>query len=161
VTLFRTNLDELPEVSTWASSWNPPLSAGDFLSQRVSVAKALAVMRLFWPEFVEVRGCVLLSSQYTASGFQTWWETLDGDRERIERVMNHVHLWDVFGPTLADDASTSTEEAALEELGQLMRRTVTAALLDAFPRRKSEVVYSTDPDDYGPTVTFWTKAVES
>lgn len=161
MTLIRTELHDLPEVSTWARAWSPQPSADDFLSHSVSVAKALAVMRLFWPEFVEVRGCVLLSLHYTAGSFQTWWETLDGDRERIERVMNHVHLLDVFGPTLADDASTSSEGPALEELGQLMRHTFTAALLDAFPRRQFEVSYSTEPDEYGPTVTFWTKAFES
>jgi hypothetical protein len=127
----------------------------DFLSETVSVAKAVAVMRLVWPEFIEIRRCVLLSSRYSASAFEQWWETLDGDHVRIEQVMNHVHLWDVFGPTLAGDGTIPSEEAALEELGQLRCRTFTAALGEEFPGRQFDVVYSADPDEYGPTVSFW------
>jgi hypothetical protein len=99
---------------------------------------------------------VLLRSQYSSSGFQSWWESLDGDRAGIERVINHVHLWDVFGPTLAGESSTLPEGSALEELGQLMCRTFAAALSEQFPGRKFEVVYAGEPEEYGPTVTFWT-----
>jgi hypothetical protein len=159
--LIRNRPEDLAEISRWTSTWSPQPTVMEFLSQTVSAPKALAVMRLFWPEFVEIRGCVLLSSRYSASEFQQWWETLDGDHVRIEKVMNHVHLWDVFGPTLEGDGAIPSEEVALEELGQLMRRTFTAALLEEFPGRQFEVVYSADPEEYGPTVAFWTVAIAS
>ena len=153
--LTRTRLEDLAEISQWITAWSPQPSAMDFVSQNVSLAKALAVMRLVWPEFIEIRGCVLLSSQYSASAFEQWWETLDGDQVRIEQVMNHVHLWDVFGPTLVADGTNPAEEAALEELGRLMCRTFIAALAEGFPGRQFDVMYSADPDEYGPTVSFW------
>ncbi|MGX5681484.1 hypothetical protein [Schumannella luteola] len=155
MSLERTPLDKLPEIATWMAGWQPGVDSLDFLGQNVSIAKAVALLRLYWPEFVEDRGGVFVSSGYSRRGLDEWMVELEGDMPRIEHVMNHVHLWDVFAAELPDDGTGVVYGPALKELGQLLAESWRAALRLAFPDRSFVVEYSDDPSDYGPTVSFW------
>jgi hypothetical protein len=70
--------------------------------------------------------------------------------------MNHVHLYDLGG----DDYSDS-ELPLLERAAQRIRGSWEVALADGFPGRSLEVFYATEPDEYGPTVSFYQPAIGS
>jgi hypothetical protein len=105
---------------------------------------AAELARLLHPELIEVRGCVLLPWAYEAANFESWWGRLDGDRARIEGVLNHLHLWDVFDADLGD--------AELHELAGIIAEAWRSAAQAKFPGRGFEVSVSRDGEDYGPTV---------
>lgn len=92
---------------------------------KVAVTAAVALARFFWPEFIEVRGCILLKDRYAPETFREWEGELHS-RADIEAVINHVHLWDVFP---RDDAMS---EDAMAFLGRVIEATWTAALVAAF-----------------------------
>jgi hypothetical protein len=112
---------------------------------------AAAFATLFWPTFVESRGCVLLAERYDEDAFEAWRQSLNGDRRGIEAVVNHVHIWDIFDP----DAEGMPGDV-LEALVEVLVGGWEAALKDAFPGRhfRVEVVL----DDYGPTLTFFSRS---
>lgn len=142
------------EASEWRKSFQngSGLSVFDFIGQTVSVARALAVGGLIWPRFEEARGCVLLAGRNSAAAVDEWWDQLDGDPSRIESVLNHVHLWDVFP---ADDDVNDRE--AFIALARLMGTGWRSALASEYPHRRFEVRcngLTSEHPEYGPTLTF-------
>ena len=114
----------------------------------MSPEQAVAVARLVVPSLIEVRGCALLAWRYDEANFDEWWNRLEGDVPRIEAVMNHIHLWDVFLDEVNEDAA--------RDLVALLERTWRLALAAAFPDRDFVVIVGDDPEDYGPTISFHT-----
>src|SRR5690349_7360828 len=68
----------------------------------MSPTQALLVAALCWPRFVRYRGLVLLENQMSPY-VDDWITKLEGCACRIEAVVNHVHLWDVFASVADDD----------------------------------------------------------
>src|SRR5215475_95015 len=58
----------------------------------------LAYAALFWPEFIEVDGCVLLGS-IVPETYAEWKASHPNDPTGIEAVLNHRHLFDLFPGT--------------------------------------------------------------
>lgn len=142
------------EASEWleACGGSRSLNVFDFIGQTVSVARAVAVGNLIWPRFEEVRGCVLLANRHAEASVDQWWDQLDGDRSRIESVLNHLHLWDVFP---SDDDIDDRE--AFRDLARVMQAAWRSALASEYPDRTFEVTctgLAADDPEYGPTVTF-------
>jgi hypothetical protein len=106
-------------------------------------------MNLAWPDFVEVRGCVLLASRFDEANFASWWNRYSDHPHAIERVLNEVHFYD-----LVDDSFEDAELSVLEQAAVRLQAAWTAALNSAYPDRRFTVEYSTEPDQYGPTISF-------
>jgi hypothetical protein len=105
---------------------------------------AAELAQLLHPVLIEVGGCVLLPWAYEADNFEIWWERLNGDRARIEGVLNHLHLWDVF--------DADVEGAKLHELATIIAESWRAAGRAEFSGRDFEIGVSLGGGDYGPTV---------
>lgn len=113
--------------------------------RRATAEQVGGLADLVWPRFVEVNGCVLLAEAYTPRTFDDWWARYPGQVERIERVINHVHLYDVL---------PDVPEADLMSLRDLLERTWPLAVKAAFPHRSCKIFVSSDDDDYGPGIGF-------
>ncbi|HLZ10059.1 MAG TPA: hypothetical protein VKT80_15825, partial [Chloroflexota bacterium] len=93
-----------PEFQNWlASQPKGTTQYWNFLYNRADVGLAAIFSTLFCPEFVDVQGCVLLAQHYEPQNFQSWWTRLEGDRMQVEKMINHVHAYDLFkhAPTIA------------------------------------------------------------
>ena len=69
--------------------------------------------------------------------------------EETERALNRVHVWDFFK---RDDSNTDNE------IDELCNKIIYRSWKKELPRivGKNVVVFqSSEPDDYGPTITFW------
>lgn len=113
----------------------------------------MAFAHLFWPSFVLVNDCVLLRKQYEPQNFEKWWHELDGNRTKVEAMINHVHLYDLFSPESEVEAE---QDVLLVELGEILVRCWSAALAQAFPGRRFDVQLHNSGQDYGPTIVFKT-----
>jgi hypothetical protein len=142
---------DLPRAAAWKASFGGRLGLTDYLAQEGGATLALAFAALFWPAFVEVRGCVLLAERYDERGFEGWWTQLEGRRREIEATVNHLHIWDLFAP---DDEDLPP--GALGDLTKVLAGTWACALGAEFPQRRFDITVTDEPDDYGPTVTFCT-----
>jgi hypothetical protein len=77
-------------------SWIPDFDTWSYLNLRADFDLAAAFAKLFWPDFVEVDGCVLLQREYSPEAFAELMERYDGDRRAVESLLNHVHITDLF-----------------------------------------------------------------
>ena len=69
-----------------------------------------------------------------------------GDTQEIERVVNHLHIWDLFTP------AGPIEEKALELLAQRVAQAWQVHAERQFPDRRVTVTVT---DDYGPTIVMF------
>ena len=115
-----------------------------------SAAQIGALSRLVWPSLVVVRGCTLLEDNFSQLSFESFWTSREGDVPSIERVMNHVHLYDVFG---------DVDLATLEGLLTALQNTWTCRLEQIRPGA-FRVFTAGEPEEYGPTITFCTVEAE-
>lgn len=145
----------LPRFEEWKRSFGGSVSMWDYVAQRGGTTLALAFASLFWPQLVEVEDCVLLAENFRPGTFQHWRERLGSQREAIERAINHVHLWDLFPP-----ASEDVPAAELDHLADVLGATWRAALAQQFPDRTGEVVVLRNGEEYGPTITLFTRAAD-
>lgn len=139
----------LRELTAWRNA-DPPLSLFDYLSMEVGFPALVSVVSLLRPRFRLERGCVLLDAHYEPSNLDLWWNELGGDRPRVEAVINHVHLWDLFAPDADDPAAEPLLQSVAEEIAASWR----CVLAESFPNRAFQVIVGSDQDEYGPTVTF-------
>jgi hypothetical protein len=107
-----------------------------------------AMAELMWPRLVEVDGCVFLAFQFVESSRLAFLQSgLRG--QQLERVLNHVHLYDVVNDTFSD-----AQLERLERVARIVREAWLASAAAQFPGRSFEVTLASEPDDYGPTVTL-------
>lgn len=144
--------DDLREFREWRSSFEPEPDAHAYLSQHLDISSAVLFARLLSPELVLVRGCVILKDSYSPENFEHWWQTEGGDTVRIEAVINHLHLWDLFEPNGDED------ERALESLAGFIATSWRRHASGAFPDREFRVEVT---DDYGPTIVMTSVPKES
>ena len=70
-----------------------------YLHSEASADLMVAFANLFWLDFIEVEGYVLLAEHYDQANFANWLEwqrRTGGERRKLEATLNEVHLYDVF-----------------------------------------------------------------
>ena len=138
---------ELPQIKEWLAGDEPFHPIG-FVMANCSVAEAVTLAMIFWPEFVEYRGGVFLKWAFIQRNVDTWFDEAGDDRSRVEVVVNHLHFWDAFSLKRAEDY------LAVSALAVKVASMWRAALRESFPGREFDVMLTDQTNDYGPTVTF-------
>ncbi len=129
------------------------LSMSDYLYYYGNLDLAVAFAEYFWPKIVEVEGCYLLAPNYAKTSLTDWLDSLEGDKSRVEAVINHVHIYDLFENPTKNHGEYDLK--VYEYLALTLQQSWRAALQMQFPEVKFDVTFATEPDDYGPTVTFY------
>jgi hypothetical protein len=116
----------------------------DSVEATTSVAEALKVSRILWPEFVEEHGCVFLgwhkgSNPPPANDTATGWESF----------VNHTHIFDEFTNNAASSVNDEviynelhTDFVAACELGQKIAKLWVLKLKLDFPSDRFRVYYT-------------------
>jgi len=69
---------------------------GEYLNLKYDINGALAFSKLFFPDFIEYEGCVLLKFRFDKVIFKQWYEKFDGNRSEVERMCNFYEVKDYF-----------------------------------------------------------------
>lgn len=108
---------------------------------------------LFWPEFTIHDDCVFFAN-FSEEGYQSFMESTGGNKESVESVMNHLHIWDLFhlGP---EDPS----DDLIRYFGRLLEEMWSCKLARDFPERQIVVSFweGEDNDLVDPQITFFQK----
>lgn len=103
--IYDPNL--LPGIRIIRETWTGPgiesTSLWNYNNYMGSVQLAYSYASLFWPDFVEVNGALILAEHYTPENFQHWLEYWEGDLTGVEKMINDVHLEDLFMNNKIDD----------------------------------------------------------
>lgn len=107
--------------------------------------------RILWPSFIEHDDCVFHLEGFAEKGYKEWLKHLR-DKTRVEAMINHVHILDMFP---ADQDKPSRELVLY--LGRLLKDVWQTKLNRDFPDRRIIVSfpedYSSDLIDY--EITFY------
>lgn len=125
------------------SQWN--FSLLTYIESRGSIELAVAFADLFWPEFEIREGYLLRSTGLRDEDLLRWISSTNGDRERVERALNLLHVSDI----VPGDAGASDE--MLRFLATTIAEMWRARLQQLYPER-TVVVRAELADAAGPTV---------
>jgi hypothetical protein len=152
--IYQEYLSSAPGIGLWT-----------YLNMRADYDLAVAFSKLYWPDFVEVDDCVFLAEHFFPNNYAQWWKDLDGDKKRIEAMINLTAIWDLFMNSGAILERSSEEVDKLYShqlyvyLGEVLVVCWKQALSKAFPNRQFVMDYSDTIQDYGPTITFYQEHV--
>jgi hypothetical protein len=89
-----TDFNELiPELSLWNEGKG--IDVDIWINGVGNFEHAIAYGNLFWPDFVKHDGCIFISP-VDPKNHKTWLRKTRGDKTAVERVINHLHLSDLF-----------------------------------------------------------------
>jgi hypothetical protein len=141
-----------PRIRAWSErvgGWD----LRQYAYNNIDIADVAVIGAVFCPGFIEMDGVVFVDFLFHEESYAHWRTKIGGDNQAIERLLNHLHLWDVFDPKSEEDYS------ALPELCNKIGNMWNASARNAFPDREFSVELSDDPEDYGPTITICSKSV--
>lgn len=107
-------------------------------------------MQAFFPDFIVDGGGVFLESKYDGDVVKSWLEQFDGDLQATERMINHMHIYDVF-----EGCSEGVDDRVFEQLAEVIALSWRLVLREKFADKKFSVLVSNSDQDYGPVVTFF------
>ncbi len=136
----------------WESGWGDKsgLDYFSYISDVCNPEDALIFCGLLFPAFIERAGGVFLDGRFDQENFAQWSERLNGNVYEVERLINHVHVYDVFSGCSEDVA-----DSVFEKLSEVIGFCWEVALKNKFPHKKFKVEVSNSDQDYGPVVTFF------
>jgi hypothetical protein len=118
------------------------------IHERGDADLALAFGHLFWPVFVERRGCVLIEHRADDTAVARCIKDCDGDLQRVEATLNRVQIRNEM---FTEDSPR--EDEVLMDVARLMERTWKAAVAEQFPGREFWIELVDADDEWGgPTL---------
>jgi hypothetical protein len=96
--------DILPTLREMRATWTgPTINLWNFLDFKGSMELGYAFASMFWPELIEFQDGIFVAEQFSQDSFNQWMQSLDGSLTKVEAVMNHVHVNDLFMNAPTDD----------------------------------------------------------
>ncbi|KGU84461.1 hypothetical protein E3Z27_07520 [Pseudomonas mediterranea] len=135
----------------WKSQWEDQSELDEFsyISDVVHPEDALMFCKVLFPDFIFYESGVFLESRFTIEAFSSWMEACNNDVVEVEKVLNHMHLYDVFG-----GCSDKVDDAVYEQLCRIVAQSWRMVLLNKFPEKNFCVQAIVSDQEYGPVVTF-------
>lgn len=147
-----------PRVFPRTREWSERVGGWDlrqYVVNNIEIADVAAMSAVFWPGFVERAGAVFVDFLFDEASYTQWFAETGGDIQKIEKVLNHLHLWDIFDP------KSDQEYKAVSELSWKFANAWHASACNAFPTRQFSVEVSNEPGDYGPTITLYSNELQA
>lgn len=143
--------DLIPELRDWNDGRG--IDVESWIGHVGDYRKAIAYSAIFWPQFVEIEGCVVMEGS-TREVVLQWLEYCGGDRRAAEATMNHLHLLDLHGAGCPDATAPR-----LVYLGRTLKESYEYKLQRDFPAKRFCVEFDdapVDPADLtGYVLTFY------
>jgi hypothetical protein len=112
---------------------------GSYLNMNYDLNAAVAFSKLFFPDFIEIEGCIILAIRYDKEVFKQWQKELKGNTSEVEKMCNLYELKDFFHINIKDDQNENYYEKALDYLGMSLKNSWDINLSKLYPDRKFKV----------------------
>lgn len=120
----------IPEMRKWNSGAG--IDVRSWIGASGNFELLIGYSTIFWPEFVEFEGYVLRAG-FSIESLRGFERSCNGDRRRVEGVMNHLHIADIH---CAPDSITKEQ---VIYIGRILREIYRAKLAWQFPSKRFEV----------------------
>lgn len=130
----------IPELAKWNDGRGIDLPDWGFAIGRFD--HAIAYLEAFWPDFVQHDDCVFRYKPDPTT-YSEWMRQLDGDQQRVEVVMNHLHILDMF-----QSQDFEPHKEVVRHLAAVLKDMWSCKLSRDFPQKRFCVqVYESETDD--------------
>ena len=144
------SIENIKKFNSWKNNWDNPSSLGllNYISFNIHPDDVLILGNLFFPNFIEFDNSIFYSEHFNLNGYNEWRQKLNNDSIAIEKVINHVHVYDIF-----TNCTDQIDDATFKNIGKLLQLSWSMYLNKVFPDKQIIVMYSDDESEYGPTLT--------
>lgn len=144
------DFEDIRRYEVWKNRWQNPDSMDmlKYISFNIHPEDFLIAGSLMMPEFIEVNGCVFLESNYSESVYNRMQS--DSDSQAIEKGMNHMYVYDLFG-----HAPQDVENVIFERIAEFLQISWSMCLARKFPGKNMIVEYLNSENQYGPSLTIY------
>jgi len=115
-----------PQKFTW---WN-------YINIKSDIQTALAFAKFFYPDIMEIDGCLLLKDKFSKEIYEGWRRECNNEKARIEKIMNLYELRDFFHINTKDDGNLDKQ---VEVLGDVLKLFWSMSFKERFPERSIKV----------------------
>ena len=129
----------IPGLPAWnnGAGIDPESWIGCYARYDLAIGYAL----LFWPDFVIYDECIFIREP-DKKIYASWMEQCKGDKTRVEGVMNHRHIVDMFL-----NSETKPTKDVVRHIGHLLKDMWSCRLKRDFPDRPIKVEFFDDDSD--------------
>ena len=147
-------VEKLTKYQKWKRNWSQPDSMDElaYLNFNIHPEDVLIASNLFLPKFISHEDSIFWEARFDESSYSNWKQQFGSDRGKLERMLNHVHLYDLF-----DQCQDDVSDDLFLSLAERMKLCWEMKLKLEFPDRKFIVELSSGDEDYGPTLVFYQK----
>jgi hypothetical protein len=129
----------IPELADWNAGAGITVEA--WISGVGRFDHALGYATIFWPTFVQYERCIFRYIPDQAT-YQEWMRVASGDCAKVEAMVNHLHLVDLF-----TGSDYQPSKALLVRLGQIMEEMWFCKLAQDFPDKRFETRFTSDVEN--------------
>ncbi|RFM25828.1 hypothetical protein [Deminuibacter soli] len=154
--LINADLDLLIDYNQ-AMQLNPTnWDISEYVNWKYDMNAALAFSKFFFPDFLEVDGCIILAFRYNTESFAAWKAHFEGNIPLIEAACNRYEVADYFFNT---DIYTDDEHyhRALIAFAHVLKSAWEFGIKNLFPDRI--FVFELFENQKETSITFYSQAV--
>ena len=117
-------------------NWN----IGSYLNTFYDINSAIAFAKLYFPDFIEEKNCVILSLRYDKGIFEQWHKESKGNVSEIEKMCNLYELKDFFHINPIEFNSEEEYQKVIDVLGEVLKKSWDINLKLLYPNNQFKVV---------------------
>ncbi|RYY84392.1 MAG: hypothetical protein EOO15_19485 [Chitinophagaceae bacterium] len=137
-TLLDLDLNSIAQYEKWESANKNNWDITSYLNKNYDMNAAVAFSKLFFPDFLEIDGCVLLAFRYVENTYKQWKSKFGDDLSTIERHCNLYDVQDYFHIN-TDIRADSQFLSSVEQFSKALKVAWEANCKLLFPDRKITV----------------------
>lgn len=146
--MFKDEL--ISEYNMWKNANPQNFSWWNYINLKSDLQTALGFAKFFYPEVLEIDGCILLKDKFSKELYELWRSECNGEKTYIEKMMNLYQLKDFFHINTQDDGNLN---AQIKALGEVLTLFWSMSFQNRFPDRLISVkVFEEDDGELFITV---------
>ena len=126
---------EYGELERFNKEWD----ISSYLNMKYEMNVAIALSKLYFPNFIEKENCVVLDFRYNEHTFKEWHKHFKGDIKKIEFMCNYYDVQDYFTTSELNYETDEQYFLAVEQFGKILQRIWQINLDLLFPQRTMKV----------------------
>lgn len=145
-------INDAVKYEAWKNQWVDQKGVGvySYISEQCHPEQMLLFSKVFFPDFLVVDGGVFLERNFTTEVFNARMVELNGDLARVEKILNNVHIYDLF-----DQCAEDVSDSIFLQLCNVLSFSWRLVLKEKFPTRLFCVEFCNSEKNYGPVITFY------
>jgi hypothetical protein len=153
-TLLDFDKGILKDYNLWENANKGKWSVGSYINEFYDLNAALSISKLYFPDFVEVQGCIILGFRYDAEIFNQWYDKFQGEITPTERYCNLYGVADYLHINKVDYDSDETYREAIEIFSRSLKISWEINCKLLFPNRQMKIE---ELEEYGvKRITLYT-----